>query len=172
MHCHVTPGSGIAKQQEIASGIMGASGRVKGGVCVKFALQLRFKQTNLKGYRNRQQVPGIVLLYCIGRTYSNVYLINFKVGHFRAHTHLLHCWNCWKHREASFGVFMSSSVAFHLTSSMIVKRVLLRPILGVGNSQKSLGARFGEYGAWVMTGKLFCEKNCCTTSGVWLGALS
>ena len=35
---------------------------------------------------------------------------------------------------------------------MVAKRVLLRPIFRVGNSQKSLGARSVEYGGWVMTG--------------------
>ena len=48
----------------------------------------------------------------------------------------------------------------------------LRPILIVGNSQKSLGARSREYGGWVMTGMVFSVRNCCTTSDVWLGALS
>jgi hypothetical protein len=37
-------------------------------------------------------------------------------------------------------------------SSMVAKRVPLRPIFRVGKSQKSLGARSGEYGGWVMTG--------------------
>ena len=59
--------------------------------------------------------------------------------------------------------------AFDLMSSMVAKRVPLRPILRAGSSQKSLGARYGEYGGWVMT---FSARNCGTTSDVWLGALS
>ena len=55
-------------------------------------------------------------------------------------------------------------------SSMVVKRVPLRPIFRIGKSQKSLGARSGDYGGWVMTGMLFSGRNCCTTSDVWLGA--
>jgi len=57
-------------------------------------------------------------------------------------------------------------------SSMAAKRVPFRPIFRVGNSQKSLGARSGEYGGWVMTGMLFSARNCCTTSDVWLGAFA
>jgi len=66
----------------------------------------------------------------------------------RSHTHLLHrpC-HCWKHQQmSSFGIFQSLAVAFDLMSSLVVKRVPLRPILRAGNSQKSLGARSGEYG--------------------------
>jgi hypothetical protein len=61
---------------------------------------------------------------------------------------------------------------FDLMSSMVVKRFPLRPIFRVGNSQKSLGVRSGEYGGWVMTGMLSSVRNCYTTSDVWLGALS
>jgi hypothetical protein len=62
--------------------------------------------------------------------------------------------------------------AFDFMFSMVAKNFLLRPIFRVGNSQKSLGARSGEYGGWMMTGMFFSERNCCTTSDVWLGALS
>jgi hypothetical protein len=55
---------------------------------------------------------------------------------------------------------------------MVVKRVPLRSIFRVGNSQKSLRARSGEYGGRVITGMLFSARNCCTTTSVWLGALS
>ena len=58
---------------------------------------------------------------------------------------------------------------------MVAKRAPLRPIFRVGNSQKSLGARSGEYDGWVMKGMLFSafsERNCCTTSDVWLGAFA
>jgi len=62
------------------------------------------------------------------------------------------------------------AVAFHSMSSMVAKRGPLRPIFRLGNSQKSLGARSGEYGGWVMTRMLFSARNCCTTGDVWLGA--
>jgi len=55
---------------------------------------------------------------------------------------------------------------------MVAKRVPLRPIFRVVNSQKSLGARSGEYGGWVMTGMLLSARNRCTTSDVWLDVLS
>jgi hypothetical protein len=58
----------------------------------------------------------------------------------------------------------------HSLSSMVAKRVPLRPIFRVGNSQKSLGATAGEYGGWVMTGMLFSARNCSRASDVWLGA--
>jgi len=54
--------------------------------------------------------------------------------------------------------------------SIVAKRVPLRPVFRVGNSQNSLGARSADYGGWVMTGMLFAARNCCTTSDVWLGA--
>jgi hypothetical protein len=57
-------------------------------------------------------------------------------------------------------------------SSMVAKRVSLRPIFRVENSQKSLGARSGEYGGWVMTRMVFSASNSYTTSGVWLGAFA
>jgi len=57
-----------------------------------------------------------------------------------------------------------------LMSSMVAKRVPLRPIFRAGNSQKSLGTRSGGYGGWVMIGMLFSARNCCTTGDVWLGA--
>ena len=43
---------------------------------------------------------------------------------------------------------------------------LLEALFRVENSQKSLGARSGEYGGWVMTGMLFSVRNCCRTSDV------
>ena len=120
-----------------------------------------------------QKVPGNVIYQCNGWTYDNAYLITFKVGPLRTHTHLLHrsC-HCWKHRrKASFGIFWSSAVAFDLFS-MVAKHVPLRAIFRVGNSQKSLGTRSRQYGGWVMTGMLFLTRNCCTTGDLWLGALS
>ena len=97
----------------------------------------------------------------------------------RAHTHThTHTHTCYIDPAivGSTGrkVLLESSAvrAFHLMSSMVVKCIPLRPIFGVGNSQKSLGARFGEYGGWVMTGMLFSARNCGTTSDVWLGAFA
>ena len=55
-------------------------------------------------------------------------------------------------------------------SSMVAKRVPLRPIFRVRNSRKSLEARSGEYSGRVMTGMLFSTRNCCTTNNVWLSA--
>jgi len=124
--------------------------------------------------RGSQKVPGNVVWHCNGRTYDNAYLITFKAGLLRAHTHLLrqscHCWKHW--RKASFGIFWSLALAFHSLSSMVAKRIPLRPTFRVGSSQKSLGATSGEYGGWVMIGMLFSGRNCCTTSDVWLGAFT
>jgi len=64
---------------------------------------------------------------------------------------------------------MCSAVAFELMSSMVAKRVHLRPIFRVGYSQKSLRTRSGDYGVWVMTEMFFSVRNCCTD--VLLGAL-
>jgi hypothetical protein len=113
---------------------------------------------------------------------GNACLITFKVGPLRArthththtHTHLFHlschCWKQW--RRVSFGIFHSLAVAFDLLSSIVAKRVPLRPIFRVWNNQKSFGPGSGEYGDWMLTGMYFSAKNYCTTSDVWLGILS
>jgi len=120
-----------------------------------------------------QKVPGIVVKHSNGRTYDNAYLITFKVRPLSTHTLAPSILHCWKHRrKASFGIFRSSVVEFDLMSSMVAKHVPLRPIFRVEKSQKSLGARSGEYDGWVMTGMLFSVRNCGTISDVWLGALS
>ena len=54
----------------------------------------------------------------------------------------------------SFGVPSPRSM-----SSMVAKCVPLRTIFRAGNSQKSLGARSGDYGGWVMTRMLFSARN-------------
>jgi hypothetical protein len=129
--------------------------------------------------RSSQKVPGNVVQHCNGSTCDNAYLITFKVRPLRTHPlapsnlPLLEApaedffWN-----PTGVRIFRSSTVEFDLMSSMVAKRVPLWPIFRVGKSQKSLGARFGEYGGWVMTGMLFSARKCCTTSDVWLGALS
>jgi hypothetical protein len=91
----------------------------------------------------------------------------------RTHAHLLsRSCHYWKHqRKASFGIFQSLDVAFDLMLCLGAKSAPLRPIVTSGNSQKSLGVRTGEYGGWLMTGKFFW-RGACTTSDVWLGALS
>jgi hypothetical protein len=43
---------------------------------------------------------------------------------------------------------------------MVAKRATLRPSFRVGNSQKSLGARSGEYGGWLMTGTAAQQTMC------------
>ena len=60
--------------------------------------------------------------------------------------------------ESFFGIFRSSAVAFDLMSSMVAKRVALRPIFRVGKSQKTLGASSTEYGGWVMKEMLFSAR--------------
>jgi hypothetical protein len=179
-------GSAIAKQHGIALGTMGASGRVKGGreevawnshcCCALSKLTWRATETGISLWNytvGNQKVPETVLLYCNGRTYSNAYQITFKVGDLRSHKHLLHrSWHCWKHRENVFGIFRSSAVAFRLMSFMVAKCVSLRPIFRVKNRQKSLVTGSGECGGWMMTGMVLSERNCCTTSYVWLSALS
>jgi hypothetical protein len=122
--------------------------------------------------RGSQKVPENVVQQCNGWTYDNDYLITYKIQLLHTHTHLLHRFcRRWKHRrKASFGIFCSSAVAFHWMSSIVAKCVPLRPIFRVGNSQKSLGARSGDYGGWVMTGTLFSARNYCTTRDVLLGA--
>jgi hypothetical protein len=80
-----------------------------------------------------------------------------------------HCWKHWW--KASFGISLSSAVAFDLMFSMVVKCVPIRPIFRVGNSQKSLGVRCREYGGWVRTGMLFSARNSQpwrTSNRTWL----
>jgi hypothetical protein len=53
-------------------------------------------------------------------------------------------------------MFRSSAVEFDLLTSIAAKSVFLRPAVCVENSQKSLGARPGECGCWVMTQEAMC----------------
>jgi hypothetical protein len=100
-----------------------------------------------------QKVPGIVVLHCNCRTRYKAYLNIFKVRAMRTSTltpsrlSLLEA-----PAEGFFVLFRSSAVAFHLMPFIVVKRDPLRPIFRVRNSQKSLGARSGGCGGWVMTG--------------------
>ena len=123
--------------------------------------------------RGCHKVPGIVVYHRNGRTYDNAYLITFKVGSLRTHTlapSILPLLDAlaegffWNLPE------FSRRIRFYVLHG--AKRVTLGPIFRIGNSRKSLGARFREYGGWVMTGMLFSARNCCTTSDVWLGASS
>jgi hypothetical protein len=60
------------------------------------------------------------------------------------HTHVIR-------QKAFFGIFWSSAMTFLLMSYVVVKCVL-EAHFRAGNSQKSLRARSGECGGWVMTG--------------------
>jgi hypothetical protein len=68
--------------------------------------------------------------------------------------------------EAYFGIFQSLAVTFDWMSFMVEKRVPLRPIFKVRNSQKSLRARPGECGAWAMIGMFVLVRDSCTTSNM------
>jgi hypothetical protein len=92
----------------------------------------------------------MLVLHCNGRTYGNAYLITFNLRPLRTHT--LAPLSLPLLEAPAEGFFWSSAVAFDLIPSQFAKRVPLRPILRVGISQKSLGARSGEHGDWVMTG--------------------
>jgi hypothetical protein len=105
-----------------------------------------------------QKVPGMAVLLCNDRTNSNAYLITFKVGPLSPHTLAPSILPLWEYRrKAPLGIFRSSAVTLDLLPSMVVKRVPFRPIFRVGNSQTSLGACSGEYGARVMT-RMFLGK--------------
>jgi hypothetical protein len=91
-----------------------------------------------------------------------------------AHTHSLHqSWSSWKHRrKGSFGILRSLAFAFDLMSSMVAKRIPLRPFSDKWTA-KSHSTRDPEntvVGLWQEC--FFSAKNCCTTCDVWLGALS
>jgi hypothetical protein len=108
-----------------------------------------------------QNVPGMVVLHCNGRTQGNANLITFKVGTLCTDTCSIDPATVWS--TGGRLLFESSGVRppHYFMYSIAAKRVPLRPIFRVGNSRKSLGARSGEYGGWVMT-----------TRDVWLGTLS
>jgi hypothetical protein len=114
-----------------------------------------------KHTKGSQKVPGMVILHCNGVHTAALSWSSSKQDPC-THTHLLHpsC-HCWKRRRKALFIycflnFLSSAVAFDLMSSMVAKRVPLRLIFEVGNSQTSLGARSGEYGGWVMTQQAMC----------------
>ena len=85
-------------------------------------------------------------------TYDNTYLITFIIEPLRTHTH-----TCSTDRAivgSTGGRLLLESHGFRSSrsvSSMVAKRGPLRLIFKIWNSQKSLGARSGEYGGWVMT---------------------
>jgi hypothetical protein len=69
---------------------------------------------------------------------DNVYLITFKIKPLQAHarTHIHTC-HCLKHRRKVLLLEpLELAITFDLMSSMDVKRVLLRPMGGIGNRQK------------------------------------
>jgi hypothetical protein len=102
-----------------------------------------------------QKVPWMVVLHSNCRTYGNSYLITVIAGPLHTHTCTHICAPSilpllQAPVEASVGIFQSSSITFHLMSSMVMKRVPLRPIFRVGNSRQFLGAKSGECDGWVM----------------------
>jgi hypothetical protein len=120
-----------------------------------------------------KKFPGIVVSHYNRMIYCNAYLISFKIGplrvytqthtHTHTHTRYIDRVNVGSSGGRLLLDLRSSTVAFHLMSFIVAKRVPLRLIFRVGNSQRSLGARSGEYGGWMMTGKFFWARNCCTT---------
>jgi hypothetical protein len=91
-----------------------------------------------------------------------------------AHTHLLQrsC-HCWKHLwKSSSGMALRPAVALYCISSAEAKWWPVSPILSLGKSRKSHGARSGEYGGWVTVWIWFFSKKCCTVREVCQGALS
>jgi len=53
-----------------------------------YTVSIHFYTVHIHLYmRGSQKIPGIVVQHCNGRTYDNAYLITFKVGSLRAHTH-------------------------------------------------------------------------------------
>jgi len=123
--------------------------------------------------RGSHKVPGIVVQHSNGRIYDKAYLITFKVGPLRTHTlapSILPLLDALV--EGFFWNLPEFGRRFRFCVLYGAKRVPLRPIFRIGNSRKSPGARFREYGGWVMTGMLFSVRNCNTTSDVWLSASS
>jgi hypothetical protein len=127
-----------------------------------------------------------------GKTHGNAYIITFKVKppvyvcacvrarahtsthtHTQTQTHMLHrSYHCWKQRvKISFGIFQISDIAFDLMSSVVPKCTHSKRIFRLGNSQKLGGSTVG-YGGWMVEGIFVSARNCCTTSDVWLCALS
>jgi hypothetical protein len=94
----------------------------------------------------------MVVLHCNGRTCGNAYLITFKVGPLR--THAL--------APSILPLLEPPAEGFLWNHSEFGRRVRLgvplRPIFRVGNSQKSLGARSGEYGGWVIIVIIFVKE--------------
>jgi hypothetical protein len=56
------------------------------------------------------------------------------------------------------GFFWYLDITFNLMSSIVTKRVPLKPTFGEGNSHMSLGVRSGEYDDWIMAGMLVLSK--------------
>jgi hypothetical protein len=108
-----------------------------------------------------QKVPGVAVLHCNDRTCGNAYLMTFKVRPLRAHTLSQSVLPLVEApSEDSFWNLPEFLVTFELMSSMAGNHVPLRPIFRVRNSKKSLWARSGECGGWVMTGTAAHQEMC------------
>jgi hypothetical protein len=108
-----------------------------------------------------------------GKTYDDAYLIIFNVGPLHAHTlaplilPLLEApvegffWNLLEFgRCIRFDVFHGCEMR------------LLQAHFQSGEEPKVTRREIRDYCGWVMTGMLFSARNCCTTSDVWLGAIT
>jgi hypothetical protein len=80
---------------------------------------------------------------------------------------------CWKHLwKSSSATPLRHAVAFCRVSSTDVKRWPFGPILSLGKSRKSHGARSGDYGGWVMGRIWLFARNWCRPRKVSWGLCS
>jgi hypothetical protein len=98
----------------------------------------------------------MVVLHSNGTMYGNVYLIAFKIeplsAHAHTHTHICSIDPAIVGSTGGRNILESSGVrplAFHFMSSRVANRVSWSFIFRTGSSQKSLGARSGDYGGSV-----------------------
>lgn len=88
-------------------------------------------------------------------------LIILAVHTLCAHTHLLQQFcHAWQHSWRASIMGHRPAVALHLMSN-VTKHWLRSPICSLEKSQKSLGARCGEYGGFGMSVICFPAKNYC-----------
>jgi hypothetical protein len=97
---------------------------------------------------------------CNGETYSNACLITFKEGPMRAHIRAPSILSLLESPAEGSVPEFGRRVRFDALQGWETRP--LRLISRTGNSQRSLGARSGEYGGRVMTQEAMCGSvRCC-----------
>jgi hypothetical protein len=114
-----------------------------------------------------QEVPGMEVLHCNGQTYGNAYLITFKVGLLRAYTLAPSILPLLE--APAEGFFWNLPEFSHRIRFDVIHGCETCPLEAHYQSREQPKVIRSEIRRLWWLG---VDRNCCTTSNVWLGALS